>query len=88
MANEIQVLPQADPQLLSILQLAHQTHRSFTQWRETHPNDLFFRSHWEDPNDLFFRSHWEDIDDIDSGLIDIKCEIAALIGNDLVDHLQ
>lgn len=40
------------------------------------------------PNDLFFRSHWEDIDGIDSGLIDIKCEIASLIGNDLVDHLQ
>ena len=76
MANEIQVLPHADPQLLSILQMAHQTHRSFTQWRKTHPNDLFFRS------------HWEDIDGIDSGLIDIKCEIASLIGNDLVDHLQ
>ena len=76
MANEIQVLPQADPQLLSILQMAQQTHRSFTQWRETHPNDLFFRS------------HWEDIDDIDSGLIDIKCNIASLIGNSLVDHLE
>ncbi len=76
MANEIQALPQADPALAAVLQLAHQTHKAFTAWRDTHPNDIFFRS------------HWDEIDDIDSGMIDIKCEIAALIGNDLVDHLQ
>ena len=76
MANEIQVLPHADPQLLAVLNLAHQTHKALTSWRETHPNDIFFRS------------HWNDIDDIDSGLIDIKCSIASLIGNSLVDHLE
>ena len=76
MANEIQALPQADPALAAVLQLAHQTHKAFTAWRDTHPNDIFFRS------------HWDEIDDIDSGIIDIKCEIATLIGNDLVDHLQ
>lgn len=76
MANEIQVLPQADPALLAVLNLAHQTHKALASWRETHPNDLFFRS------------HWNDIDDIDSGLIDIKCSIASLIGNSLVDHLE
>lgn len=76
MANEIQALPQADPALAAVLQLAHQTHKAFTAWRDTHPNDIFFRS------------HWDEIDDIDSGIIDIKCEIATLIGNDLVDHLK
>ena len=76
MANEIHALPQADPALAAVLQLAHQTHKAFTAWRDTHPNDIFFRS------------HWDEIDDIDSGIIDIKCEIATLIGNDLVDHLQ
>ena len=76
MANEIQALPQADPALAAVLQLAHQTHKAFTAWRDTHPNDIFFRS------------HWDEIDDIDSGIIDIKCEIAALIGIDIVDHLQ
>lgn len=76
MANEIQALPQADPALAAVLQLAHQTHKAFTAWRDTHPNDIFFRS------------HWDEIDDIDSGMIDIKCEIAALIGIDIVDHLQ
>ena len=76
MANEIHALPQADPALAAVLQLAHQTHKAFTAWRDTHPNDIFFRS------------HWDEIDDIDSGMIDIKCEIAALIGTDIVDHLQ
>lgn len=76
MANEIHALPQADPALAAVLQLAHQTHKAFTAWRDTHPNDIFFRS------------HWDEIDDIDSGIIDIKCEIAALIGIDIVDHLQ
>lgn len=76
MANEIHALPQADPALAAVLQLAHQTHKAFTAWRDTHQNDIFFRS------------HWDEIDDIDSGIIDIKCEIAALIGIDIVDHLQ
>ena len=76
MANEIHALPQADPALAAVMQLAHQTHKAFTAWRDTHPNDIFFRS------------HWDEIDDIDSGMIDIKCEIAALIGIDIVDHLQ
>ena len=40
------------------------------------------------PNDLFFRSHWNDIDDIDSGLIDIRCCIAELIGNQMLDNLE
>lgn len=76
MANNLQVLPQADPALLAVLNLAHQTHKALTYWREKHPNDVFFRS------------HWNVIDNIDSELIDIKCEIAALIGNSLVDHLE
>ena len=76
MANEIQTPPQADPALAAVLQLAHQTHKAFTAWRDTHPNDIFFRS------------HWDEIDDIDSDIINIKCEIATLIGNELVDHLQ
>lgn len=76
MANNLQVLPQADPALLAVLNLAHQTHKALRSWRENHPNDIFFRS------------HWNDIDDIDSGLIDIKCNIASLIGNSLVDHLE
>ena len=76
MANNLQVLPQADPALLAVLNLAHQPHKALISWRENHPNDIFFRS------------HWNDIDDIDSGLIDIKCNIASLIGNSLVDHLE
>lgn len=76
MGNQIQVLPQADSGLAAVLQLAHQAHKAFTTWRDQHPNDLFFRS------------HWNDIDDIDSGMIDIKCNIAELIGDSLVDHLE
>ena len=76
MANKTQTLPQADPALAAVLQLAHQTHKAFTAWRDTHPNNIFFRS------------HWDEIDDIDSDIINIKCEIATLIGNELVDHLQ
>lgn len=76
MANKTQTLPQADPALAAVLQLAHQTHKAFTAWRDTHPNDIFFRS------------HWDEIDDIDSDIINIKCEIATLLGNELVDHLQ
>lgn len=76
MENQIQALPQADSCLAAILQLAHQTHKAFVVWREQHPNDLFFRS------------HWNDIDDIDSGLIDIKCCIAELIGNQMLDNLE
>ena len=76
MANKTQTLPQADPALAAVLQLAHQTHKAFTAWRDTHPTDIFFRS------------HWDEIDDIDSDIINIKCEIATLLGNELVDHLQ
>ena len=76
MANEIQVLPQVDPSLLNVLNLAHQTHRAFQNWHAQHPNDVFFRS------------HWDDIDNLDTGIVDIKCKIADLIAYSLVDHLQ
>ena len=76
MANEIQVLPQADPSLLNVLNLAHQTHRALQNWQAQHPNDVFFRS------------HWDDIDNLDTGIVDIKCKIADLIAYSLVDHLQ
>lgn len=76
MANEIQVLPQADPSLLNVLNLAHQTHRAFQNWQAQHPNDVFFRS------------HWDEIDNLDTAMIGIKCDIASLIGTELVDHLE
>ena len=76
MANEIQVVPQADPSLLNVLNLAHQTHRALQNWQAQHPNDAFFRS------------HWDDIDNLDTGIVDIKCKIADLIAYSLVDHLQ
>lgn len=34
------------------------------------------------------RSHWDDIDNLDTGIVDIKCKIADLIAYSLVDHLQ
>ena len=39
-------------------------------------------------NDTFFRSHWDDIDNLDTGIVDIKCKITDLIAYSLVDHLQ
>lgn len=76
MANCLHTIPQADQALLSILGLAQQTHKAFKEWREKHPNDVFFRS------------HWGEIDDLDTAMIGIKCDIASLIGTELVDHLE
>ena len=76
MANNIQLIPQADPGLLAVLNLAHQTHLALQAWQKNHPNDTFFRS------------RWDDIDELDYGMIDIKSRIATLIANSLVDHLE
>ena len=75
MANEIQALPQANQQLLTVLHLTHMAQKAYSDWCGNLPNDTFWKS------------HWEEIDGIDSGLMTLKCDIAALIGNDLVDHL-
>ena len=75
-SNTPRELPKADPTLLAILDLAHQAQKSYSEWREHLPNDVFWKS------------RWKDIDDLDSKLMAIKCDIAELIGSHLVDHLD
>lgn len=75
-SNTTRELPKADPTLLAILDLAHQAQQSYSAWRE------------QLPNDIFRKSRWKEIDNLDCRLASIKCDIAELIGNHLVDHLD
>lgn len=75
-SNTTRELPKADPVLLAVLDLVHQAQKAYSTWRE------------QLPNDIFWKSRWKDIDTLDSGLASLKCDIAELIGNHLVDHLD
>lgn len=74
--NDLMQLPQADPGLVSVLVMAHQTREAFAAWRK------------ELPNDLFLRSRWNDIDDLNDLLIDVECGIASLVSNKMLDNLE
>ena len=76
MGNHLQTLPQADPELVRVLFLAHQAQQAYSDWCGKLPNDTFWKSHWEDFNK------------IDAELSDLKCEIATLISNKLLDNLD
>lgn len=76
MGNYLQTLPQADPELLRVLFLVQQAQNTYCDWLKNLPVDHFWKS------------YWKDIDSIDFDLMTLKCDLADLVTNNMLNNLE